>query len=233
MASGMPSSRGADLGHRGQFGQFGGAGHEAGQLDWQVVPVRAQRAQRREGNAQVRMAQLPHVFGGSQVRQPVPAEVGQDRARGQAIGHQPGRRLRQQDLTGPGNSGERDAPVDPVPGIAGLAGQASLAGVHGNPGRYRLPRQRALDGQGAGGGVRGAGEHGDGAAITVAAASQPGTGIRACRRRDRLAERAAGSRGRAASRLTVPAGRVNPPSDVSGDRPARCAGPRPGSWRTA
>jgi hypothetical protein len=77
----------------GQLGQFGVAGHEASQLDRQVVPVGAQRAQRREGGVQVPMAQLPHVLGRSRVRQPAPAEVGQVRARRQIVGHQRGRCL--------------------------------------------------------------------------------------------------------------------------------------------
>jgi hypothetical protein len=92
-------------------------------------------------------------------------------------------------------AGERRAPVGPRAGIAGAAGQASLAGMHGDPGRYRVARQRALDGQGAADGIRGSGEHGDAAAVTVPAVSQPGTGMRARRRRERLAGRPAGGRG--------------------------------------
>ena len=97
------------------------------------------------------MAQLPDVLGWAQVGEPVPSEVGQVRAAWPTVVHQGGRGLRQQYLAGPGGARERGTPV-----------QALLAGVDGDQGRPGVRGQLALEGQGAGHGVRGASEPGRG-----------------------------------------------------------------------
>ena len=124
-------------------------------------------AQRREGRAQVRVDQLPHVFRTRQVTQPGDSKTDQPEIRRQIIGDQRRSRLRDQDLAAMATRPQPGAADHGSPDIVAVVAWLRLPGVHRDTDRE--PRQVCLEASlRSRGGLHGIGDTGEHADHTVA-----------------------------------------------------------------